>query len=243
MHPDIPLYPSECIDPILNGRLRIIQSKDGYRFSADALLLARFAPVKQGDLVVELGTGCGVVLLALLALSRPRVGIGLEIQRELADQASRNARLNGFQDQMHPVLGDLRHPPIAGGCADLVLCNPPYRRVEGGRINPDPRRAVARHELMASLDDILRAADWLLRKKGRLSLIYPAVRLVDILVRLRRFNLEPKRLLMNFPGPASSAKLVLIEAIRGGKPGVDVMPPLFGQDITSMSDSSERSPP
>jgi len=231
MSPDIPLYPSECIDPILDGRIRIIQSKDGYRFSADALLLARFAPVKRGDVVVDLGTGCGVILLALLASTRPHLAIGLEIQRELADQASRNARLNGFQDQMHLVLGDIRHPPIARGCADLVLCNPPYRRVEGGRINPDPRRAVARHELMASLDDILRAADWLLRKKGKLSLIYPAVRLVDILVRLRQFNLEPKRLLIDFPGPASSAKLVLIEATRDGKSGVDLMPPLFGQDM------------
>ena len=130
---------------------------------------------------------------------------------------------------MEVILGDIRHPPMARGSADVVTCNPPYRKVKSGRINPDPRRAIARHELLASIDDILRAAAALLRKKGRLALIYPALRLVDILVRLRRFNLEPKKIRINYPGLESSAKLVLIEASLSARPGLEICPPLLGQ--------------
>ena len=154
---------------------------------------------------------------------------GLEIQKDLASQAARNSILNGFQDKMNIVLGDIKRPPMAGESADVIICNPPYRKVRSGRINPDPRRAIARHEILASVDDILRAATKTLRKKGRLAMIYPSVRLVDILSRLRRYNLEPKRLQINYPDLESGAKLALIEAVLGGKPGVEIRPPLMGQ--------------
>ena len=113
--------------------------------------------------------------------------------------------------------------------ADVVICNPPYSKTESGRINPDQRRAIARHEILASIDDILRAAGNLLRKKGRLAMIYPSVRLVDILLRMRRFDLEPKKVRINYPGLQSGARLALIEAVLGGKPGLEISPPLLGQ--------------
>lgn len=219
----------ERIDRFMEGRLKLIQSKDGYRFSIDAILLAEFVTIRQGDVVVDLGTGCGVIPLILLLTKLVGYAFGLEIQEELSGQAARNVLLNGFDDKMGVVLGDIKNPPIAKESVDVVICNPPYRQVKSGRINPDPRRAIARHEIMASIDDILHAARSVLRKKGRLALIYSSVRLADILARMRRFNLEPKKIQIIYPDLNSSAKLVLVEAILGGKPGLKISPPIVGQ--------------
>ena len=227
--PDIELRPDEGIDPFMDGRLKLIQSKKGYRFSIDAVFLSEFVSIKPGDVVVDLGTGCGVIPLILL-LTKP-VGrvYALEVQEELAHQAVRNAGINGHKDKMKVILGDIKSLPISKACAEVVICNPPYRKVKSGRINPDLQKAIARHELMASVDDILRAARHILTKKGRLAMIYPAERLVDILARMRRFGLEPKRVRINYPDLRSKAKLALIEASLGGRPGLEILPPLLGQ--------------
>ncbi len=213
----------------MNGRLNLIQSKDGYRFSIDAVFLAEFVTIKPGDLVVDLGTGCGVIALILLLTKPVDRAFGLEIQRELADQAARNAIINGLEDKMEVVLGDIKNPSFTQKFADVVICNPPYRNVKSGRINPDKRRAIARHELLASVDDILRTASGILRKKGRLAMSYPPGRLVELLAHMRRFNLEPKRVQINYPHQQAGAKLVLIEASLGGRPGLEILPPLIGQ--------------
>lgn len=226
---EIIVRPDEHIDCFMDGRLKLIQSKDGYRFSIDAILLAEFVTIRQGDVVVDLGTGCGVIPLILLLTKLVGYAFGLEIQEELAGQAARNVLLNGFDDKMRVVLGDIKNPPVAEESADVVICNPPYRQVKSGRINPDPRRAIARHEIMASIDDILRAARSVLRKKGRLALIYSSARLADILARMRRFNLEPKKIQIIYPDLNSGAKLVLVEAILGGRPGLKISPPIVGQ--------------
>jgi tRNA1(Val) A37 N6-methylase TrmN6 len=223
------IRPDECIDQFLEGRLKLIQSRDGYRFSIDAVLLSEFVTIRPEDVVVDIGTGCGVILLILL-LTKPAGHVfGLEIQEALASQAQRNAVLNGFEDKMGIILGDIKNPPMVNKFADVVICNPPYRKAESGRINPDQRRAIARHEILASIDDILRAARNLLTKKGRLAMIYPSVRLVDILLRMRRYDLEPKKVRINYPGLQSGARLTLIEAVLGGKPGLEIRPPLIGQ--------------
>jgi tRNA1Val (adenine37-N6)-methyltransferase len=221
--------PGECIDSFMDGRLKLIQSKDGYRFSIDAVLLAEFVTIRQGDVIVDLGTGCGVIPLILLLTKWVGYSFGLEIQEELASQAARNVHLNGFDDKMRIVLGDIKNPPIAAESADVVICNPPYRQIKSGRINPDPRRAIARHEIMASIDDILSATRSVLRKKGRFALIYSSTRLADILARMRRFSLEAKRLQIIYPDLNSGAKLVLVEAILGGRPGLKIGPPIIGQ--------------
>jgi len=227
--PEIKLRPDECIDQFMEGRLKLIQSKDGYRFSIDAVLLSEFVTIRPEDVVVDIGTGCGVILLILLLTKPAGHAFGLEIQEELAAQAQRNAALNGFEDKMGIIIGDIKNPPMIKQFADVVICNPPYRKAESGRINPDQRRAIARHEILVSIDDILRAAGNLLRKKGRLAMIYPSVRLVDILLRMRRFDLEPKKVRINYPGLQSGARLALIEAVLGGKPGLEICPPLLGQ--------------
>ncbi|MBW2216324.1 MAG: methyltransferase [Deltaproteobacteria bacterium] len=233
--PEIELLPDEDIDPFMDGRLRLIQSKDGYRFSIDAVFLSEFVTIKPGDVVVDLGTGCGVIPLILLLTKPVGYAFGLEVQKELANQAARNSVINGFKDKMSVILGDLKHLSISNRSADVVICNPPYRKVKSGRINPDMRRAIAKHELMASVDDILHAARNILREKGRLAMIYPAERLVGLVARMRRFTLEPKRIQINYPDLKSSAKLALIEASLGGKPGLEILPPLIGQGNYSVS--------
>lgn len=225
----IPLKEDERVDPFLNGSLRLIQSRRGYRFSIDAVLLADFATVYPEDRVVDLGTGCGVILLILLRSKPIARAVGLEIQSELASQAVRNARLNGFAGRMDTIRADLRRLPFRPGWADVVTVNPPYGQVRTGRINPDPRRAIARHEVLASLEDILRAARHLLRRRGRLAMIYPVGRLGELLIRMRDHGLEPRRLQFLHPSPDSHAKLALVEASAGGRPGVQIAPPIFGQ--------------
>jgi tRNA1Val (adenine37-N6)-methyltransferase len=213
----------------MEGRLALIQSKTGYRFSVDALLLAQFATVRKADVIVDLGTGCGVLALLLLLTKPLGRAYGLEIQSELAGQARRNAVLNGFEDRMEVVRGDIRNPPFREGFADLVICNPPYRPARSGRINPDRRRAIARHEILASLDHILAAGKKTLKSRGRFSIIYPASRAADVMAKMRLQGLEPKRVRVVYPGPMERAKLILVEARSGGAGGLIIEPPIIGQ--------------
>lgn len=228
------LRPGESISDFMDGRLKLIQPDTGYRFSIDAILLSEFVSTRRGDIVVDLGTGCGIIPLVLLLTRSIDYALGLEIQAELAEQAARNAVLNGFDHKMGVIIGDIKHPPLSPSSADVVICNPPYRRKESGRVNPDPQRAIARHEILTSLSDILDAARRILRVKGRLSMIYPATRLVDIFVRMRGYNLEPKRLRIVYPDLESEVKLVLIEACLGGREGLKILPPLLDPNNSSI---------
>jgi tRNA1Val (adenine37-N6)-methyltransferase len=236
--PDLLLKPGETLDGVLDGSIRIIQSSRGYRFSIDALLLSEFVTVKEGDTVIDLGTGCGVILLLLIKTRAIGRGIGLEIQSELASQARRNALFNQTTDRMDVILADIRNLPLAAGIADVVVCNPPYRSKTSGRINPDPQRAIARHEMLVDLDDIISASAYLLAKKGRAAFIYAAPRLTDLLLCLRRHRLEPKRIQPVHPSPSSAAKLVMVEAASGSRPGLTFLPPVVGQGRFSIAKPS-----
>lgn len=226
---DMPLKEDEEIDAFLDGELRIIQSRRGYRFSVDALLLAEFVSITPDDVVVDLGAGCGIISLLLAKKGQAGYIVGLELQEELASQARRNAGLNGLEERIAILQGDLRVLPLAPRCADVVVCNPPYRKSRSGRINPDPCKAIARHEIAMTLIDILAAGKTLLRSGGRLALIYPANRLTEAFSRMRSQDLEPKRLQIIFPDSASHAKLAMIEGRLGGKSGLTILPPIFGQ--------------
>ena len=230
--------PGETIDPFKDGRLRIIQSKAGYRFSIDAVLLSDFVTIKKNDTVVDLGTGCGVIPLSLLTSKPLRHIYCIEIQPELAFQAMRNARLNKLDSKMSVILGDMRNLPLPASSANVVVCNPPYRRKESGRINPDSQRAIARHEIHASLDDIINASKHLLRTKGRLSIIYPAERLTDLIDKLMKSGFEPKKLRIIYPDLKADAKLVLMEAWLGGRRGLTILPPLLGQGNYSIENQA-----
>ncbi len=235
---EIYLLPGETIDPFMDGRLQIIQSKTGYRFSIDAIILSDFVTTKKHDTIVDLGTGCGVIPLSLI-ISKPLKHVYcIEIQPELASQAIRNAKLNNLDTKMSIIIGDMRNAPLPASSFNVVVCNPPYRQKESGRINPDHQRAIARHEIYASLDDIIFAAKYLLTTKGRLSLIYPAERLADLIDKLKQAGFEPKKIRVVYPDMRANAKLVLMEAWLGGKNGLTILPPLIGQGSYSIGNQA-----
>ncbi|MBW1715366.1 MAG: methyltransferase [Deltaproteobacteria bacterium] len=219
----------ETVDTFLDGKLRIIQSRQGYRFSVDALFLAEFVLIKDEDLVIDLGAGSGIISLFLAVKRKVGFIVGIELQKELASQAQRNVALNELERKIAIIQGDLRHLPLYRGFADVVVCNPPYRRQRSGRINPNESKAIARHEIAANLDTILTAAKALLKQGGRLTLIYPANRLTEVFTKMRTERFEPKRLQIIFADLASYAKLALIEGRLQGKSGLKILPPIFGQ--------------
>ena len=219
----------ETLDTLFEGRLKILQKKQGYRFSIDALLLAHFAQPDPGDRMIDLGTGCGIIPLILFYRKKAAKIIGVEIQPSLADLARRNAALNRCSSKFKILEEDLRNLEKRFGreSFDRVLANPPYRKVGSGRINPREEKAIARHEVQATLEDVLRSAQFLLKDKGRLNMIYPAFRLADLMRGLSMHHLEPKGLQFVHSHEEDEARLVLVEALREGHPQVKILPPFF----------------
>ncbi len=216
-------------DSLLLTRLKIVQKKKGYRFSIDAAILAEHVRLRSTDIAVDLGTGCGIIPV-ILSLQTPSAHIyGIEIQKDLAKLASRNVRLNHMEGKITIVHGDMKdfRSYLAPEMADVVFSNPPYRKVLSGRINPEAERAVARHEIKASLSDVVSVAEGLLKRSGRLVVIYPAERVIDLVLRMRASRLEPKRLRFIHPRQCSEAILAIAEGIKYGNPGLEVDPPLI----------------
>jgi tRNA1(Val) A37 N6-methylase TrmN6 len=219
-------------DTLFEGTLFCSQSLGGYRFSIDAVLLAHFVTPRLHDQVLDLGAGCGVISL-ILAHRHPSIVLTcLEIQESLSALLASNISRNGLADRMRLLTGDLRcvQEWLAVGSFDLVVCNPPYYRIGSGQQNPNHEQAVARHELKACLSDVIRAAAFALRTKGRLVMIYPAARGVDLFVALRQHQLEPKRLQVVYSYPGADGGLFLIEAMKGGGEELTVLPPLYVYD-------------
>jgi len=217
-------------ESFLGGRLKVLQSSDGYRFSIDALILAHHAVPHPNDRrAADLGCGCGIIPL-VLALRHPHVHIfGIEIQPQLADLAVRNVRLNGFEDRVTILEADLQSlsPRTMGGPADMLVSNPPYRRAAAGRVNPHAERAIARHEIAMTLAGLIAAARRLLRTGGRLWLIYPVERMAELMGSLHHGGIEPKYLRMIHSITGGEAQRVLVQAVKAARVGLTAGPPLF----------------
>lgn len=216
-------------DTFFDGRLRVRQNAEGYRFSLDAVILARHAAPTAGAKVVDIGTGCGIIPLILAYRNRSVTITGLEIQPRLAELAEKNAADNDMSDRITIVCADitLAAAKMKVGETDLVICNPPFRRITDGRINPDPERAIARHEIKATLDEIVTAAARLLRTGGDFLAVYSATRLADILTALRRGRIEPKEVRLIHSRTNDPAKLLLVKGKKNGRPGLIIPAPLI----------------
>jgi len=216
-------------DSFFNGVLHIKQQCYGYRFSIDAILLAFYAGLRARCVVLDLGTGCGVIPL-ILAYRNPELRIyGIEIQKDLAEIASGNVIENNMQERIRVLCADMKAitPEMIGTPIDTVISNPPYRKICSGRMNPDSQKAIARHEIKAKLSDVTETAKRMLTISGRFIVIYPAERAADLLTQMRQSQLEPKFLRPIHSLPDSEAKLILAEGIRGGQPGMKIAPPLM----------------
>lgn len=233
------LRPGERLDDLGRAGLRIIQHPGRFPFAIDAVLLAHFATVRGQAKVLDLGTGCGVIPLLIAARHPKPYIIGLEIQPETADMACRSVALNGLGDRIRIDCGDYRQVGrlYGHGGFDLVTMNPPYREPGRGQVSPEEARAVARHETTGSLAEAIHATASAVRFGGRVAVVFLAERLSDLVVRLREQRLEPKRLRMVHPRAERPANLLLLEAIKGGGPGLAVEPPLVvyaeGRQLTA----------
>ncbi len=221
--------PDETLDNFFNGKLQIIQKKKGYRFSIDAVLLSQFIKIRKNERAIDLGTGCGILPLLLAHTTKAHFFIGVEIQKGLAECAKKNVVLNHLEDRISILKQDFRElkgtlPP---GSFDVVLSNPPYRKYRTGRINPSMEKAIARHEIKETLEDLISIASYLLPPKGRCYLIFPALRTVDLLVALRGEKLEPKRLQFVHPRIGEEAKFILTESIKASGVELKLMEPLI----------------
>jgi tRNA1Val (adenine37-N6)-methyltransferase len=222
----------ETLDTLFRGELKLLQARSGYRFCLDSLLLADFMICRRGERIADLGAGNGVVAF-ILAYLHPRLSIaGVELQPTVVDRARRNVQMNGFRERVTIHQGDVRNirEILPGGSYHAVVCNPPYRRLAGGRISPNAEKKIARHETAGVLLDFLRAGVYLIPVKGRMTVIYPAARLVDLLQSMRNAALEPKRVRMVHSFAGAPASLVLAEAVKGGRSGMAVDSPLVIYD-------------
>lgn len=219
----------ETVDEILDGSLRIRQSKRGYRFNLDSLILAHFVSLKARSVNMDLGCGNGVIALVLARRYRSTHWTGLEIQEGQASLSCQNVELNGLEKRVRIVLGDAREAKrnFAANSFDNVIFNPPYRKLSSGRINPLLEKAMARHEIKGSLAEFLSASKYLLKPSGRVFTIFPAKRMVELVVLFRKNKIEPKRMKLVFSNDACDAEFVLVEGRSGSGEELKIEPPLY----------------
>lgn len=223
------LHPGERIDELNRNNLMIIQDPERFCFGMDAVLLSGFAQVKEGECAIDLGTGNGIIPILLSAKTEGKHFTGLEIQPENVDIASRSVQYNHLEEKISIVQGDIKTASADFGKAtfDVVTSNPPYMLGNHGLVNPDSAKAIARHEVMCTFEDVAREAAALLKPGGRFYLVHRPFRLAEIIVTLKAYKLEPKRMKLVHPFIDKEPNMVLIESVRGGKPRMTVEAPLI----------------
>lgn len=223
------LKENERIDDLQRNHYKIIQDPERFCFGMDAVLLSGFARAKEGDKVLDMGTGTGIIPILMEAKTRAAHFTGLEIQSESADMAARSVRLNHLEKKIEIVTGDIKEAVSLFGAAsfDVVTCNPPYMTEHHGLTNLTSPKAIARHELLCTLEDVISQAAKLLKPGGNFYMVHRPFRLADIITLLRQYRMEPKRMKMVHPFIDKEPNMVLVEANRGGRPRMSVEKPLI----------------
>lgn len=226
---DVELRENERIDDLQRNGYQIIQNPEKFCFGMDAVLLSGFVRVKPGAKVLDLGTGTGIIPLLVEAKTQAMHISAIEIQEESADMARRSVQLNGLEDKIDIVTGDLREAEKFFDAAsfDVVTCNPPYMIGQHGLTNPDAPKAIARHEILCTLEDVVRTAAKLLKPGGYFCMVHRPFRLAEIIRVMTEYKLEPKRMKLVYPYIDKEPNMVLIEGCRGGKPRMTVEKPLI----------------
>ena len=236
------LLEGERLDDLQLSGYYIIQDPKRFCFGIDAVMLSDFAKVKPGERVLDLGTGTGVIPILLSAKTKGLHFTGLEIQPESADMAQRSVRYNDLEDKIDIVTGDIKEAAELFGTAsfDVITTNPPYMLKEHGLKNHGDARTIARHEILCTLDDILRESAKLLREsKGRFYMIHKPFRLAEILTKMCQYKIEPKRSRVVHPYVDKEPTMVLIEGLKGGKSRVTVEPPIIMYERAVSSDTEK----
>lgn len=223
------LKSGERLDELQRNGYSIIQDPGRFCFGMDAVLLSGFAKVKPGERAIDLGTGTGIIPILLEAKTKGEHFTGLEIQPESADMARRSVALNGLEEKVAIVEGDIKTASEQFGAAsfDVVTSNPPYMTAQHGLINEAEAKTIARHEVLCSLEDVVRESARLLKPGGRLYMVHRPFRLAEIISLMVQYRVEPKRMQLVYPYVDKEPNMVLIEGLRGGKPRMTVEKPLI----------------
>lgn len=222
------ILPDETVEDLQLGGLRIIQKKSGFRFGVDAVLLSDFAARAKSKKILDLCTGNGIVPILLSARTNAEKICGLEIQPHICDTARRSAELNGLYPRVEITLGDLKDAAEIYGknAFDTITCNPPYIKSGAGLTNPADEKAVARHEISCTLDDVIRVSARLLTPAGRLFMVHRPSRLADIICAMRGYKIEPKELRPVSPTAGAPPNLILVSGIKSGGAELKLLPEL-----------------
>lgn len=224
----VELKQNERVDDLHRKGYQIIQNPEKFCFGIDAVLLSGFVQVKSGAKVLDLGTGTGIIPILVEAKTKASHITALELQEESVDMARRSVRLNGLEEKISIVQGDIKEAShiFDGASFDVITTNPPYMTEHHGLVNPDMPKAIARHELYCTLEDVVRESSRLLKMNGKFFMVHRPYRLVEIITTLSKYKLEAKRIRFVHPYVDKEPNMVLIEAVKGGKSRVTIEPPL-----------------
>ena len=215
---DVKINVDEGVDDLQLNGLKLIQKQQGFRFGVDAVLLSHFANIKSRHRVIDLCTGTGIVPFLAYGKYAPKEVIGLEIQEDMVEMANRSSVLNNTTDIVKFVHGDLKDKSLLDslGKFDVLTVNPPYKLNNAGIVNPNDKLAIARHEVMCTLEDVIIASRRLLKDNGRMFIVHRPERLADIFGLMRKYKIEPKRVRMVQPNTKKAPNIVLVEGQRDG---------------------------
>lgn len=219
---------NECLDDLQNGYY-IIQKQNGFKFGVDAVLLSDFAADARSRKTLDLCTGTGIVPVLLAAKTDTASICGLEIQPDIAEMAQRSVEYNKLIGRVHIICGDLKDAPelYGRGLFDKVTVNPPYMKGGAGLQNDTDTKSISRHEVLCTLDDVLRVSAELLISKGRFFMVHRPSRLADIMCTMRKYRLEPKRLRFVHPSEGKAPNMLLVEGMKDGGEELKILPPLY----------------
>lgn len=229
MMTEINLKPEERLDELHRNGYFIIQNPQKFCFGMDAVLLSGFARVKKGERALDLGTGTGIIPILLEAKTEGEHFTGLEIQEESADMAARSVALNHLKDRIDIVTGDIKDASVLfrASSFDVITTNPPYMIGEHGLSSSNQAKAIARHEIFCTLEDVLSQSTKLLRPKGRFYMVHRPFRLAEIMNKMIAYGIEPKRMQLVYPFIDREPNMVLIEGLLGGNSRLKVEKPLI----------------
>lgn len=225
----VKLLENERLDELHRNGYFIIQNPQKFCFGMDAVLLSGFAKVKPKETVIDLGTGTGIIPILLEAKTQGEHFTGLEIQPESADMAMRSVQYNHLEDKINIEIGNIKDASKQFGASSfhVVTTNPPYINGNHGITNPNEAKAIARHEILCNLEDVIRESAKLLKPQGRFYLVHRPFRLAEIIVLMHQYKIEPKRMQMVYPFVDKEPNMVLIEGLRGGNPRITIEKPLI----------------
>ncbi len=228
---DVKIKDTERIDDIQLKGLRLIQDTTGFCFGVDAVLLANFAKVKRNAKVVDLGTGTGIIPILIAGKSEAKEIIGIEIQEQVYEMASRSVLLNDLQDRVKIVNGDIKtiDQMLEVNTFDVVTSNPPYMHNNGIK-NPNDKKAISRHEVKCNLEDVIRSSSRLLKDLGKFYMIHRPTRLIEIITLARQYKLEPKQIQFIHPKQGKAPNIMLVQFTKGGRPDLKILDPLYVYD-------------